>query len=203
MLKAQIITLFSQQRLNGYKNHKEHEDNFCLIGSIARKIGLLEIIIRNKINSTLSTHNPQWLILLLGTGFQSLSADELLAKQSMGIWLKVVEHYKIANQIFCNTFLDSLDFKKYYEKNPKRFPSTHIMRHQKCIILLKLLHLLRNRAFHFENLYKMNVNGPRLSITICNSKAEKLIFSLEPQYIHDFLNDLLNSFGEDLIDYGS
>ncbi|WP_147290517.1 hypothetical protein [Helicobacter cinaedi] len=69
--------------------------------------------------------------------------------------------------------------------------------------MLKLLHLLRNRAFHFENLYKMNKNGPRLSVTIHNSKNEKLIFSLEPTKVNLFLDDMLMSFDRELLNYGS
>lgn len=161
------------------------------------------MVIRNKIDTILSRQDSQWIILLLGKGFESLKATDILARQSLGFWVRVVEHYKIANIVFQETFLDALNFKKYYVKNPKRFPHTHIMRHQKGIILLKLLHLLRNRAFHFENLYKMNKNGPRLSVTIHNSKNEKLIFSLEPTKVNLFLDDMLMSFDRELLNYGS
>lgn len=96
MLEEQIITLFSKQRLEGYHSFQEHEDNFCLIATIARKIGVLEVVIRNKIDTILSRQDSQWIILLLGKGFESLEATDILARQSLGFWVRVVEHYKIA-----------------------------------------------------------------------------------------------------------
>lgn len=40
--------LFSQTRLRGYTNTQEHEENLALIASITYKMGVLEIILRNK-----------------------------------------------------------------------------------------------------------------------------------------------------------
>lgn len=173
-----------------------------LIGSISHKIGILELVLRNKIDTILKhIQGEKWLIALVEQSFEGLSSTELVSKQSLGFWLKVVEQFKIHNQIFDKEFLDSLDFKKYYKLNVRTFPSTHIMRHQKVSIVLRLLHLLRNRAFHFENLYKMNKKGPRLSVTLSNGKNEKIIISLQPDKIVDFLDDLLMSFHKDLVDY--
>ena len=50
--------LFSKIRLNGYVNTQEHEENLALISTIAHKIGILEIILRNKIDFLLSQKIP-------------------------------------------------------------------------------------------------------------------------------------------------
>ncbi|MGX3010523.1 hypothetical protein ACWIUD_03020 [Helicobacter sp. 23-1044] len=43
------IALFSHKRLQSYENLSQHKDNFLLIKDLSAKIGLLEIITRNKV----------------------------------------------------------------------------------------------------------------------------------------------------------
>ncbi|MCX2683751.1 hypothetical protein OQH60_07795 [Campylobacter sp. MIT 21-1685] len=192
--------LFSQNRLRDYTDTKEHEDNLCLIAHIAHKIGILEIIIRNKIDSLLLRQDSQWLEKIV---LQEQSRDKIISTQNLGFWLKVVDFYKIHNVIFDTDFLDTLDFKKYFIKNPHYFYSTNLMRHHKAKAILQLLRLIRNRAFHFENLYKIVGNGyPRLNIKITNKYDEAVYIAIHPNKIIEFLDDLLISFHKDLVHYG-
>lgn len=194
------IELFSQSRLNGYTNPQEHEQNLYLIAHIAHKIGILEIIIRNKIDFLLSQKDSQWLEKIV---LQNQSRDSLISAQNLGFWLKVVDFYKIHNAIFKTEFLDTLDFKKYCIKNLHCFCSTSLMRHHKAKAILLLLRLIRNRAFHFENLYKIVGNGyPRLNVKITNKHNEAIYIAIHPDKIVEFLNDLLGSFHKDLVHYG-
>ncbi|WP_104759584.1 hypothetical protein [Helicobacter bizzozeronii] len=218
------IALFSKPRLESYANLAEHEANFALIARISHKIGILEVIIRNQINSVILRQNEEnwWLHLpkeinVIGD-FTTMSPTVLISKQSMGFWIEVVKHFKVHNQIFNPSFLDCLDFKRYYHKNKNRFNNTKCLRHyQKTTIILKLLHTLRNRAFHFENLYKYTDKGyPRLNtkisgkpITHINSSRkvlksknlQELYIALQPEKIPLFLNDLLESFNPELVNY--
>ncbi|WP_301006350.1 MULTISPECIES: hypothetical protein [Helicobacter] len=194
--------LFSQNRLEGYANIKEHERNLYLIAHIAHKIGILEIIIRNKIDSLLSQKDSHWLEKIV---LQESNRDKIISSQNLGFWLKVVDFYKIHNKIFNTDFLDTLDFKKYFEKNKDTFHTNHtrIMRHHKAKAILLLLRLIRNRAFHFENLYKMVDNGyPRLNVKITNKYDEAVYIAIHPDKIIEFLNDILMSFHKDLAHYG-
>ena len=81
--------LFSKNRLQGYADTQEHEQNLYLIAQITHKIGILEIIIRNKIDSLLTSHNPHW---LEATDFkddlQKHTRDAIISRQSLGFWLK-------------------------------------------------------------------------------------------------------------------
>ena len=104
-----LLQLFSQSRLSGYTNPQEHEQNLYLIAHIAHKIGILEIIIRNKIDFLLSQKDSQWLEKIV---LQNQSRDSIISAQNLGFWLKVVDFYKIHNAIFKAEFLDTLDFKK-------------------------------------------------------------------------------------------
>ena len=57
--------------------------------------------------------------------------------------------------------------------------------------------MLRNRAFHFENLYKLNPsNTPRIS-----TKVGKTIVGIDPDKIEIFIDDILDSFDENLKSY--
>ncbi|MGX2981640.1 hypothetical protein [Helicobacter sp. 23-1045] len=203
-----FVKLFSQARLDDYANLAQHEANLALIGRISHKIGILEIILRNKIDNIIQRQNPQWLELLpndleLKNPKELDSArDKVVSSQSLGFWVRVVEHYKIHNRVFDALFLDNLNLKKYYIKNKNRFkPNVCLKKYHKVSVILQLFRLIRNRAFHFENLYKMNKKGPRLSVKIYNKYNESLIVSIQPNKIMDFLNDLIASFDKDLIYY--
>ena len=206
--KDRLYALFSQTRLRGYVDCAEHEANLALIGRISHKIGILEIILRNSIDSIIKAQNPLWLESL-PSGLElkmpkeiNFTRDKIVSIQSLGFWVRVVEHYRIHNRVFGVEFLDNLDLRKYYVKNPHYFYSTSIMRHHKVSAILQLLRLIRNRAFHFENLYKFTDNGyPRLNVKITNKYKESVYIAILPNKITMFLNDLIASFDKDLICY--
>ncbi|TLE11541.1 hypothetical protein [Helicobacter bilis] len=178
--------LFSQKRLDIYADLKEHLDNFKLINSIAAKMGLIEIVLRNSIDYMVSINDNEWILKsLLNT---KLAHHQALSQQSLGFWLRVVDFYKIHNQLFTNKFLKSLDFKRYFMGNRNK----GLRDYQKVSLLLLLFKNLRNRAFHFENLYKLNNdNKPRLSASIQNKNNQKMIINLATENIEIFLDDIL------------
>lgn len=183
--------LFSQKRLDSYADLKEHLDNFKLINSIAAKMGLIEIVLRNSIDYMVSINDNEWILKsLLNT---KLAHHQALSQQSLGFWLRVVDFYKIHNQLFTNKFLKSLDFKRYFMGNKNRFSNKiELQDYQKVSLLLLLFKNLRNRAFHFENLYKLNNdNKPRLSASIQNKNNQKMIINLATENIEIFLDDIL------------
>lgn len=207
--KEKLVKFFSQERLDGYTNYEEHEANIALIGNISSKLCVLELTIRNIIYQILQSQTPQWFETLPQTiriskdkNRNNLTREEIIFSQTLGFWIVVVNHYKIHNKIFSRDFLDNLDFRKYYKKNKNRF-NRHIwlMDYHKAKAILYLFHLIRNRSFHIENLYKMNKNGPRLSACM-EHKGIKLIISIQPSKIIDFLNDVIASFDKGLIYYG-
>ena len=201
------LELFSQGRLEGYADTQEHEDNLFLISQIAHKIGILEIVFRNKIDILLSEKDKDWIKKLpkelLPSDVEKYNKDELISRQTMGFWVKVACYHKVDDKIFDTDFLDSLDFTKYFFKNKNRFKNTkEFRRYQKARAILELLRLIRNRAFHFENLYKFTKNNyPRLNVAIVDDEGNKIYVAIQPDRIKDFLNDLLASFHADLMDY--
>ena len=207
--RDKLIILFSATRLDDYTNAREHEANLALIGNISHKIGILEIVLRSRIDTLMTNAQSQdWLLSLPRElepkgEFQTHKRDKFISTQSLGFWVRLVEIYKIHNTIFHKDFLENLDFKKYYFKNKNRFNrDVHFTNYYKVSAILQLFRLIRNRAFHFENLYKMNEKGPRLSVKIYNQYGDFAIFSIHPSKIIDFLNDLIASFDTRLITYG-
>lgn len=204
-----LCALFSQARLDEYANIAQHEANLALIGKISHKIGILEIILRNTIDGIMQRQNSLWLDNLPSDIELELPKepnplrDKLVSIQSLGFWVRVVEHYKIHNQVFAMDFLNDLDLKKYCAKNKNRFnPNVCLKNYHKAKAILQLFRLIRNRAFHFENLHKITNKGyPRLNIKIQNKYKSNLYIAIEPSKIVDFLNDLIASFDKNLIYY--
>ncbi|WP_285818920.1 hypothetical protein [Helicobacter bilis] len=198
---AQLQSLFSQERLNAYVSTQEHFDNLALISRIAQTLGMLEIILRNHINATLVLDNAKWLDELpqeleLKTSPKHTKPHQIISHQSLGFWLKVIDFYKIHNKLFDKEFLDTLDFKRYFNGNKNSFKTKPLRNYQKVSIFLNLFRNLRNRAFHFENLYKLNEQGkPRLSVSVKSGK-EKIIISIETSKIELFLRDFISYFVE-------
>ena len=209
MKQDKLTILFSQARLNGYTSLAEHEANLALIGKISHKIGILEIILRNSVDNLMQSTNLLWLESLPSDLELKIpkepnpTRDKLVSIQSLGFWVRVVEHYKIHNKIFSQIFLDNLDLQKYYAKNRNRFNRRMWLRnYHKAKAILQLFRLIRNRAFHFENLYKFTDNGyPRLNVKITNKHKESVYIAIEPSKIITFLDDLIVSFDKDLISY--
>ena len=86
-----------------------------------------------------------------------------------------------------------MDFRKYSKFNKK----DKLLNYQKVSFAYTLFRLIRNRAFHFENLYKINADGtPRI-----NKIMGSIIVNIAPEHIEDFIDDLIFCFDEDLVGY--
>ena len=99
MNKNKQIALFSHKRLQGYESTEQHRQNFLLIQRLCAKIGLLEIITRNKVAQILQ-----------------IADDEFVSKQTLGFWGDKINECKIHNAL---VNLAHIDFKKYSKFNRK------------------------------------------------------------------------------------
>lgn len=175
MDKDRLISLFSAKRLSSYKNEAEHRDNFLLMQILAPKLGILEIITRNKVAEILN-----------------ITDDDFISKQSLGYWVKAINNERIHNQIIN---LRSIDFRKYSRFN--RLGKSDIPNFKKVEICYNLIWCIRNRAFHFENLCKLNeFQAPRIS-----TKLNYNVVGVMPNMLNTFLDDVLTCFGDDVREY--
>ena len=172
-----------------------------MLDKIASKLSRIEIIIRNRIDRKMCESNKDWLFSLpddirLDVGDKMQNHDTLISRQTFNFWVKIVEYYKIHNCAFEEDFLDSFSFKKYYNKNKERLNKYRLNNYQKAHIILLLTRNIRNRAFHNENLLKLRKSGiPRLSVKIDFNEGKFFYFSIEPNMIVKYLDDILESLG--------
>ena len=86
-----------------------------------------------------------------------------------------------------------MDFRKYSKFNKK----ANWLNFQRVKIIYDLCVKIRNRAFHFENLFKTHENGtPRIS-----TRLGKTIVGIDPSSLEIFINDILDCFDIKLKDY--
>ena len=172
--------IFSAKRLSNYKDELEHKNNFLLIQKLSLKLGVIEIATRNAVASELD-----------------IKDDTFISRQSFGYWAKIINEKSIHNKILN---LKDMDFRKYASSNRK----TSLRNFYKVRICYDLLVKTRNRAFHFENLYKVKqiIGGkstfclPRIS-TLRNGE----VIGIMPQNLEIFLDDILDCFDKDLKEY--
>ncbi|WP_236096448.1 ATPase [Helicobacter sp. MIT 11-5569] len=169
--------LFSQKRLQSYKNPKQHYENFLLISHLSFKIGLLEIITRNKIAALLD-----------------LEDNHFISTQTLGFWCSLMKCTKIHNKLIDLTHINFKDYSSFNKKDKMR-------NYQKVEIAYSLFRTIRNRAFHFENLFKQNTNGtPRLSTCLLFGQT-KILVGIETHKIEKFLDDMLDCFDDEISKY--
>ena len=201
MDSEKYIDLYSQARLNGYCSVDEHDRNFQILDKIASKLGRIEIIIRNRIDRKMSQSNKDWLFHLpehihLDASDETQDHDTLVSRQTFGFWIKVVRYYEIEECAFKKEFLSNYSFKKYYAKNTEKTNKEYLFSWQIASMILQLTKNIRNRAFHLENLLKLQQNGlPRLSAKVDFKNNIFAIKRISPNKLVEFLDDILNGFG--------
>ena len=144
---------------------------------MAPKLGILEIATRNLAFKALVDNDKVGTLRSFNSYFEL--DDLFVSKQTFGFWAKIIDEAKIHNDI---VNLDKLDFKKYSKFNRKN----KLLNYQKVKILYDLAVKIRNRAFHFENLYKLNDDQtPRISTCV-----GKTLVGIEPQMLDGFVNEM-------------
>ncbi len=200
----QLNVLFSKGRISSYTSINQHFDNFDLVAQISKNIGIAEVLLRNKIDCVMCGLDSAWIdnlpqsIQFTKPKEANFTRDKIVSIQSLGFWVRVAEHYRIEGRLFSKSFLDSLDFRRYYAGNANNLKDgSGLRRYYKANLLLHLLRNLRNRAFHFENLYKLNdKNKPRLIASIENNKKSICVINLATDKIQVFLDDLINELSK-------
>ena len=201
--------------MSSYNNNIiKHYDNLKLIGKITPKIATLEIILRNKLDNKLSEKDSNWIKnsndekikkakdeIEYREKNRNLSHHQYLSRMSLGSIIYLIKENKLQNSIMN---LKDINFRNYGEYNRNfffengiklRFRNTH-----KVDIVLSLLQNLRNRSYHWENILKTTEKNtkhyPRLT-----TKIENTYIGINPQKIETFLNDLIKTFDERILEY--
>ncbi|MBH0268954.1 CAAX protease [Helicobacter pylori] len=210
--KNDITLILSEERLVAYDSLEQYKENLKLIASITPKISNLEIYLRNALDYCLTQiKGSEWvfsesaltpLIKELKEKKKEITHSLILSKMSLGAVVRLIFCYTLERVILD---LRAYRFRAYYHENKdtllikgkKRLLYNYIKAH----IALNLLWTIRNRAYHWENLLKIQPNNrPRIT-TSFSGKTENipmdriLVIGIEPNKITLFLDDLIKSIG--------
>ncbi|GAA8173805.1 hypothetical protein BTM304_00740 [Helicobacter pylori] len=208
--KNDITLILSKDRLAAYDSLEQYKENLKFISFITPKISNLEIYLRNALDYCLTQmKGSEWvfsenaltpLIKELEEKKKEITHSLILSKMSLGAVIRLIFCYKLEGVILD---LRTYSLKAYYKdnkdtlliKSKKRLLYNYIKAH----IALNLLWTIRNRAYHWENLLKIQPNKrPRIT-TSFSGKTENipidriLVIGIEPNKITLFLDDLIKS----------
>ncbi|MGL2541581.1 CAAX protease [Helicobacter pylori] len=219
--KNDITLILSKDRLDAYDSLEQYKENLKLISFITPKISNLEIYLHNALDYCLTQiKGSDWvfnesaltdLIKELKEKKKEITHPLILSKMSLGAVVRLIFCYKLEGIILD---LRAYRLRAYYHENKdtllikgkKRLLYNYIKAH----IALNLLWTIRNRAYHWENLLKIQPNKrPRIT-TSFSGKTKNipmdriLVIGIEPNKITLFLDDLIKSVGnKDFADLSS
>lgn len=210
--KNDITLILSKERLDAYDSLEQYKENLKLISFITPKISNLEIYLRNALDYCLTQmKGSEWvfsensltdLINEQKEKKKEITHALILSKMSLGAVVRLIFCYKLEGVILD---LRAYRLRAYYHENKdtllikgkKRLLYNYIKAH----IALNLLWTIRNRAYHWENLLKIQPNKrPRIT-TSFSGKTKNipmdriLVIGVEPNKITLFLDDLIKSIG--------
>ncbi len=181
--KNDITLILSKDRLAAYDSLEQYKENLKLIASITPKISNLEIYLHNALDHCLTQmKGSDWvfnesaltdLIKELKEKKKEITHSLILSKMSLGAVVRLIFCYKLEGVILD---LRAYRLRAYYHENKdtllikgkKRFLYNYIKAH----IALNLLWTIRNRAYHWENLLKIQPNKrPRITTSFSGKKT--------------------------------
>ncbi|MGN8476804.1 CAAX protease [Helicobacter pylori] len=210
--KNDITLILSEERLVAYDSLEQYKENLKLISFITPKISNLEIYLRNALDYCLTQiKGSEWvfnesaltpLIKELKEKKKEITHSLILSKMSLGAVIKLIFCYKLEGVILD---LKRINFKSYYPNNKNALfinnKKNPLSGASKVHIALNLLWTIRNRAYHWENLLKIQPNKCPQITTPFSGKTKNipmdkiLVIGVEPNKITLFLDDLIKSIG--------
>lgn len=205
-----ITLILSKERLSGYDNDlQKHNENLALAMEVGKRVSILEIYLRNKLDYCLKQMiGEDWIkrekslsliTLKSHKNIDELTQNQILSTLMLGEVVDLIRAYEIEAMMFD---LKGIKFKKYHWSNRNFFytqkskmPFSNL---DKNIIVFNLLRTIRNRAFHWENLLKTReIKGivfPRIT-----HRENGTMIGVMPERILMFLDDLINMIGNEEI----
>ncbi|WQY13824.1 CAAX protease [Helicobacter pylori] len=210
--KNDITLILSKDRLDTYNSLEQYKENLKLISFITPKISNLEIYLRNALDYCLTQiKGSDWvfnesaltpLIKELKEKKKEITHSLILSKVSLGAVVRLIFCYTLERVVLD---LRAYRFRAYYHENKDTLliknRKQNLSNYAKAHIALNLLWTIRNRAYHWENLFKIQLNKrPRITTYFTglkdNDRAKiPMNISVEPSKIVLFLDDLIKSIG--------
>lgn len=191
-MQTKYIQFFSSTRLKSYSSIEEHFKHLFFIQKITPKLLLIELMLRNKVDSFMKEQYgcQDWLVqmeeikpkLKSLKDYPHLSYDHIISRLSFGAWTTALsvfyenhkDHPPLIN-------LSSISLKNYLIKNT----NLTMKPFKQMGVVFDLVKKIRNRAFHLENIYQVKSGYGRYK------------FCIEMKEMENFLNQVIKSFDED------
>ncbi|RDU69362.1 hypothetical protein [Helicobacter brantae] len=206
-----IVAILSAKRLESYEGDLDkHFDNLNLAQKIVKRLSVLEIYLRNKLDFCLKEMiGEEWIktkesleIIKEKSNLSilDLHSHQILSSLMFGEIVRLINFYKIEHYMLD---LRSMDFKKYHWSNRNFFyingKKNKLSNVEKVNTALNLIRTIRNRAFHWENLLKVTIKDNGEIFPRITHKERGSTLGVMPDKILVFLDDLLNTIDNDVI----
>lgn len=210
LFNQDITLILSKERLSGYDNDlQKHNENLALAMEVGKRISILEIYLRNKLDYCLKQMiGEDWIkrekslsliTLKSHKGIDELTANQILSTLMLGEVVDLIRAYEIEAVMFD---LKRIKFKKYHWSNYDYFLNdkrkTPFSSLGKNTIVFNLLRTIRNRAFHWENLLKTREIKGKIYPRITH-REKGIMIGVMPEMILVFLDDLIDTIGNEEI----
>lgn len=203
-----IVAILSLERLESYEGDLDkHFENLKLAQRIVKRLSILEIYLRNKLDYCLKRLvGEEWIqseialsIIKERGNISILQSHQILSSLMLGELLKFINIYKVEHYMFD---LRDMDFRKYHWKNRNFFyigeRKSRFSNVEKVNTALNLMRTIRNRAFHWENLLKTRTIKGVVFPRITHSEKNSTL-GVMPDKILVFLDDLINTIDNEVI----
>lgn len=203
-----IVAILSLERLESYEGDlQKHFENLKLAQRIVKRLSILEIYLRNKLDYCLKRLvGEEWIkseialsIIKERGNISILQSHQILSSLMLGELLKLINIYKVEHYMFD---LKDMDFRKYHWKNRNFFyigeRKSRFSNVEKVNTALNLMRTIRNRAFHWENLLKTRTIKGVIFPRITHSEKNSTL-GIMPDKILVFLDDLISTIDNEVI----
>lgn len=223
------IEIFSKEIINSYKSIEEHNQNLELISELTKRLAVIELALRNRIDSFLKKENADWAYILynelrvsvknpnkkdyISRIFNKIKQEieidifptnnQIVSRLNFGFWVDFSYYLlKQKSKQFCFTGIiniSDIKLEKYSSLN-KRIDDNII----KLGFILKLTQKIRNRAFHWENLLKngeiLNRKCKKIKSPAIYVTINKITIGIMPNNIRVFINDILRCLEKEIFE---
>lgn len=222
------IELFSKERINSYESIERHNENLRFIQEISIILGLIELIMRNKIDKLMiEKMGNNWIFDLIkefkprledpdnklkpiekrlfeniiniinkfGKENQILQHSQLISRLNFGFWVDMVFYIIDYRKFDYQIILDSAKINTIHYSSKNKIINNEKIKIQ---LIFKTIQKIRNRAFHWKNLFKKSPKkGKEISNIYTRIKTEH--YEVVSDKIKKFLNDVLYISDEELV----
>lgn len=182
MFSHEYVKLFSSTRLGSYPSLGSHFENIVFIQKITPKLLLIELMLRNSIDTMMQEHfgNKDWFTHILTQeeleDKANLTHDQIISRLSFGTWTLCLRSITPSNIQSSFINLEAINLEQYATKYQKMSIFTQTK------LVFEIVRKIRNRAFHIERIKDVEIGFGRARYRIPKSN------------IHTFLDDVIISF---------